>query len=347
MKKAIALILAICMCTVLAGCTKEDESQESKKEKNTTQAVETETVNNNAINPLTGVKDLDPNMVGKRPTAVMVNNIKIAQGVQTGAGEADMVFETLVEGGITRLLAVFSDIKKVSQLGTVRSARYTYAELAAGLDAHYVHCGKDEVYCGPLLTSIGLDSLDLGNNASSAGSRVSNGLSSEHTLYTYGDKLSSVEKSKRTDIKSDKKNLYKFAPEDEPQSFENPATKVRAYFSGSYSTGFEYDSALKKYARINSSGTAFVDYKTGEKEYFTNVFVLNTDVYNLSDNYHVRSQLDSGSGIYASGGTMTKIKWSKGSATSPLKFTLEDGTPLTINAGNSYICITEEGYKAE
>ena len=83
------------------------------------------------VNPLTGELNILPENVGKRPVAVMINNFKDgrnnAQGVQASLADADIIFESLAEGGITRLMAVFYDVSKVGQIGTVRSARYTYA----------------------------------------------------------------------------------------------------------------------------------------------------------------------------------------------------------------------------
>ena len=117
-------------------------------------------------------------------------------------------------------------------------------------------------------------------------------------------------------------------------------------FSDSYFTGFEYEKSSNKYIRKDSSGDSLVDYVTDKKERFTNVFVLYTNVYALSDGVHMRSLLDEGSGVYVSNGTQTPIKWSKGDASSPLKFTTTDGDELKLNAGNSYICITDSDYKS-
>ena len=59
-----------------------------------------------AVNPLTGLKNLPKEKANARPVAVMINNISVAQRVQTGLNAADIIYETEVEGGITRLMAV-------------------------------------------------------------------------------------------------------------------------------------------------------------------------------------------------------------------------------------------------
>ena len=86
-------------------------------------------------NPLTGVTELSKDKTDDRPVAIMINNITTAQPVQAGLNQADIIYETEVEGGITRLLAVYQDVSKAATIGTIRSARYAYVDLALGHNA--------------------------------------------------------------------------------------------------------------------------------------------------------------------------------------------------------------------
>ena len=85
-------------------------------------------------NPLTGEYGFNENAVGKRPVAVMVSNIKAALP-QYGIDEADIVYELPVEGGITRLMAIYADYTNVPDVCSVRSCRYYYPLIAYGMDA--------------------------------------------------------------------------------------------------------------------------------------------------------------------------------------------------------------------
>jgi hypothetical protein len=123
-----------------------------------------------SVNPLTGVKDLEIGKEKDRPVAVTINNISVAQPVQTGLGQADIVYETEVEGGITRLLALFQDVSKVKKLGTIRSARYVFIDLAMGHNAVYAHHGQDAYHAGPHLNDLDRLVIDVDN----AGVRISN-----------------------------------------------------------------------------------------------------------------------------------------------------------------------------
>lgn len=347
MKKIVSLTLAVVLCFSLASCGKKTGSR-IKDKATTSTSVTTTTKKVKVCNPLTGISGYSSKKLNQKPVAIMINNVNgggnyNAQAVQTGIGEADMVFETLVEGGITRLLAVYADISKVGQIGTVRSARISYAQLAAGLDAYYVHCLADNKYCGSgYRNGLGLADLDLGSNASSVAKRVSNGMAYEHTLYTFGDRIAEFVHNKYPNktIKSSAKNVYKFNSEKKPETFSKPAKNIAVRYSDTQTTYLRYNSDEKKYIRGNRNSN-MLDYVTGKKESFKNVIVMFTSVHSLPDNHHMKSELNSGTGYYLSEGTYKEIKWSKGGETKPLKFFDTNGKDLKLNAGNSYICITD------
>lgn len=284
-------------------------------------------------NPLTGEKNLSEEVASNRPVAIMINNLSIAQAVQTGVNKADIVYETEVEAGITRLMAVFQNVGAVGRIGTIRSARYVYVDLALGHNAVYLHCGQDDRYCGPHLKDIEHYTVDTGN----IGKRISNGLASEHTLYTEGSAVYSTyvngKKAKST------ATWQTFADENTAVTLSGgTANKINVPFSPGYSTGFDYDATTGKYVR-NFRGKTNKDYVTGETTSVKNVFVLLTPMSNYSDNYHRNISLQGGNGYYFVNGTYTPIKWTKGASTSSFKFTNTDGTPLTVNQGNSWVCI--------
>ncbi len=287
-------------------------------------------------NNLTGEEVFtDEQKVNNRPVAVMINNISTAQPVQTGLTKADIVYETEVEGGITRLLAVYKDISSVEKLGTVRSARYAYIDLAMGHDAIYVHHGMDYTYAASHLKDA--QTFALGTN--NAGVRIKNGLASEHTLYGYGDKMWDYLVNHKYNTKLDKvENWQKFADKDTAITYESVANTVTVPFSNAYKSVFKYDTESGKYVRYFKD-TLRRDYNTGESEYFKNIFVLETSIVDYPDGYHRKIDLSSGNGYYCVNGTYTPIKWAKGTASSGFKFTLEDGTPLEVNQGNSWVCI--------
>ncbi len=287
------------------------------------------------INPLTGEENLDEAAAKKRPVAITINNLSQAQAVQTGIGKADIVYETEVEGGITRLLALYQDTTGVDKIGTVRSARYAFVDLAMGHDAIYVHHGEDYLYAKSHLRDV--DHFTVSELA--GGARISNGLAREHTLYAYGDGLWSA--LAKAGFKLERKgtgNWQTFADPGDIIGFEGKAQSVTVPFSASYKSIFKYDSVAGRYVR-HFNATERKDYVTGESLYFKNVFVLMTSISNYPDGYHRNVALGKGTGYYFTNGTYTEINWSKGNASNGFTFTKGDGSPLTLSAGNSWICI--------
>ncbi len=91
------------------------------------------------INPLTG-EGLHEDISEKRPIAVMFNNLRKALP-QIGVAQADVIYEIVAEGGITRMMGLYQDLEGVGDLGSIRSARDYYVSLALGHDAIYIHAG--------------------------------------------------------------------------------------------------------------------------------------------------------------------------------------------------------------
>lgn len=346
MKRWISLSIALLLCLLTACSTPQSEAdpnptpqQETPAQDPTPQPEPT-----GSVSPYTGLP-IAEDLLSNRPVAVMVNNLAPAQAVQTGLNRADLVYEANVEGGITRLMAVFQDAGSVGQIGTVRSARYPYVDLAYALNAIYVHCGNDNVYCLPHMQELGVTDFDLAKGGPGKyGFREKNGLATEHTLYTTGEKV--IAGCKALSFETQMKPAESWTAFRSEAVAETPAggscTKLEVTFSKNYRTGFRYDAATQRYARYFRE-EARKDYKTGEAVTVKNVFVLFTTVQPYSDNYHMEVKLQGGTGYYVSQGGHEEIRWSKGKAADPLVFTKKDGSTFTANAGNSWICLVNTG----
>ncbi len=287
-------------------------------------------------NPLTGLYDLPEGKAKDRPVAIAINNISVAQSVQAGIQKADLVYETEVEGGITRLLALYQNVSAVEKIGTIRSARYVFVDLALGHNALYIHHGQDPVYCKPHLRDIDDINLSEGNY----GFRLKNGLAVEHTLYTNGEKLWSgmVKDGRKTENTKNTGDWATFADEAAAVVPKNSAKSISVLFSSSYRTVFRYDETNKTYTRYFRD-TLRKDTFTGETTQVQNVFVLLTSIQNYPDGYHRQVSLQGGDGYYCTNGAYTPIKWKKGNASSGFSFTNTDGTPLLVAPGRSWVCI--------
>lgn len=293
------------------------------------------TANDFSTNPLTGT-EVSKEIAARRPVAIMVNNVKTAQKVQTGVAKADIVYETEVEGGITRLMAVYQDISNIDKIGSVRSARYPYVDLALGHDAIYVHCGQDPTYCAPHLKDI--DDLSIDTNSKGA-KRISNGLSSEHTLYALGGDLwKNLSGSFKTDA-TRTGNWANFT--DEQLALDGGTAASVSVPLPTQTESFTYDAASGLYTRV-IGGTVLNDYFTGDQVQIKNVFILLTSISNYPDGKHRKVDLIGGDGYYITNGTVQFIKWSKGDAKNGLSFTDTNGNEIKVSAGKSWVCIADK-----
>ena len=337
-KKSLSLLLCVFLIG-LSGCATQTPPDNNKSDtKNPTSATkkDEEEKETKKQNPLTGLYDLEEGAQYNRPVAVMINNLSTAQKVQVGLTSADIIYETEVEGGITRLMALYQDISRVGQIGTIRSARYAYVDLAMGHNAMYIHCGTDMTYCKPHLDD--LDSVWIEDNEC-GGKRISNGLSREHTLYAYGDKVWEGLGAKGFDLKNSSVKLWQnFSGKNESViPSDVAATNITVPFSNSYKTVFTYDESAERY----TVGTR-KDANTGEAVTVKNVFILKTSISNYPDGTHKKVGLESGTGYYISNGRVLNINWSKGKAGNGFTFTTDNGYPISVNAGNSWVCIVNK-----
>lgn len=295
-------------------------------------------------NPLTGLP-MEEADEALRPVAVMFNNLKAAQP-QLGISRADIIYEVPAEGGITRMLGVFQTLEGVGELGSIRSSRPYYLELALGHDALYVHAGGSPAAYADI-PAWGVDNMDGVNGGSDAklfwrdaGRRKTMGY--EHSMLTSGENILGylAEGHFRTEHRDGYQYPQTFAEDGTPAN-GTPAEHVTLRFSP-YKTGtFDYDAATGRYL-AGQYGGPHMDGETGEQVSAVNLLVLETSISVISGDTEGRLTVKltgGGNGTYFCGGKSVPIRWSKADRNSPFVYALEDGTPLALGRGNSYVCI--------
>lgn len=335
MLKRLTAVGLMLLLLLSASCAKKPEAPQEEPKDEVQEPVKPAS----ALNPLTGLYEYE-GILNNRPVAVMINNDVRAQDAQAGLPEADIIYETEIEGGETRLMAVFQDVQKVENVGTIRSSRYAYIDLAMGHNAAYFHRGCDEVYAGPHLKD--LDRVDI--HEGNYGYRLKNGLALEHTLYAKGEKLWEAVSSKFSTMLEDVQPWQNFAAEGETVTLAGgAANKVTVPFSGNFKSIFVYDEATGLYER-NFKSKIPTEYFTKESTKVKNVIVCLTNIHDYPDGEHRNIPLEGGEGYYITNGTFQKIKWSKGESSAPLKFTYEDGSEFVMSAGNTWVCLANPRY---
>lgn len=296
---------------------------------------------NAGIDPLTGLPGYDDAAYGnKKAVAIVVENHPSARP-QWGMSKPDIVFEYEVEGGISRMLWVFSNLDEVpDEVGPVRSLRHDPYELALGYDFFLIHCGASNIAEGMYSTYSSYSRIDANKTDAFTYRNRTRDVAFEHTLVVEGDRLRDyvADHGMNTTIREECKNPFRFASAD-AQFILNAGSCTRLHFeySGYYTYTFNYNQSTNTYdLDINDYARKDAD---GIQCSYKNAIILYVDMRDVGDSSGHQDLLfeNGGSGIYATNGTYTNVTWQKDGATGMLKIYGPDGNELTLNAGNSYI----------
>ena len=297
-------------------------------------------------NPLTG-EGLDVDISGRRPVAVMFNNLKKALP-QVGVSQADVLYEIVAEGGITRIMGVFQDLEGVGDLGSIRSARDYYVSLALGHDAIYIHAGgSPQAY--DAFDNWGVTHIDFVNGPygkmcwRDPDRRKSAGL--EHSLFTSSEKVLEQMPSRfRLDHEEGYSAGWTFSKDPSPGDAVS-AQSITVPFS-KYKTGyFTYDSDKGRYfmeQHIDGADVSYVDGADGEPVGVSNVLVLYTDVSQVKGDDKGRMSVRTtgeGKGLLFRDGKLYEITWRRDKRTDCYSFQNGSGQPVPLAVGPSYINI--------
>ena len=284
-----------------------------------------------------------------RPYAIMINNADVARSLQSGLQDAYIIYEIIVEGGLTRIMAIYKD-SNVSLIGPIRSARHYFLDYALESDAIYVHYGWSP-YALSDFSKLGIDRIVVDNSktgwrdktlTNSSGKKVS----SEHTLFTSTDKLSKGIGSKRTERKNDLLLNYSIDELDLSKKEDAISAKnILIKYSGYEKTSYEYDEENKVYKRF-VNGKEHTDYVTKKQYTFKNIITYQVVNKTVSGDKKGRQDIDnigSGTGYYITNGAAVPIKWEKKSRKEQTIYRYLNGEEIIVNDGNTFIQIQPKG----
>jgi hypothetical protein len=276
-----------------------------------------------------------------RPIGVMIDNVKDAWP-QAGLQDAYIVYEIVVEGGQTRLFAVFKDANTES-IGPVRSSRHYYLDYAMENDAIYAHFG----WSPQAQRDISLLDINNLNGMTNAGNSYwrANDAVAPHNVFTSIEKLSSRAESLGYSLKTNKSNLLNYSVDEinlDKNINAKKADNIKINYSSYYFTSYQYDSTTKLYKR-SMINIAQIDKITG-KQYTTKNIIIATvsnhpDPENSDKGRQALDNIGSGNGYFITSGYSIPITWEKSSRSSQTIYKDLNGKKITVNDGNTYIQI--------
>ena len=334
-RKWISLLLAGALCLGLTACG-DDATSSSEPVIVIEDALKDAEIL--TVNPITGEALADGVSDGTRPVAVMIDNAPKALP-QRGIASADSIVEVLTEGGITRLMALYSDAGTMPRVGPVRSARDQLLQFALPLNAFAVHIGSS-VYANNLLNLYGcktIDGLYLGSTAFwfDESRKRDQGYAVEHCWYTDAGLVSAGIDAIGGERTGKGYMLLPFADAKSVPSGED-APDVSFSFSDQAAAGFTYQADTGKYLKTQN-GTPHIDELDGSQLAFDNVVILFAQTGLKEDAYCTDYDLSGGTGWYLRGGKAVALTWEKGAPESPLTLFDAEGGELKISPGRSYL----------
>ncbi|WP_418790682.1 DUF3048 domain-containing protein [Phosphitispora sp. TUW77] len=292
--------------------------------------------------PLSG--DLVPEgTTDRRPLAVMIENAPAARP-QSGLDKADIIYEILAEGAITRFLAIFLH-GDTAELGPVRSARPYYIERMFEYNAMYAYCGGSEE-AKKMVRVQGVAALDEFGVGMQAFWRIKE-RQAPHNLYTDTEKLRKVGE-KRGYKKTVEFPEFSFLGETEENPGGISADKVIINYYKSFSVvRWDYDTGTGLYFRTNG-GKAHKDAVTGKQLTGANIIIQYTKTRTIDDEGRRDIEMvGSGRALLLTGGKVHTGKWSKKEMRSQTFFYDENGAEWKLNPGQTWIEVVPTTLKVE
>ncbi|MBQ6129129.1 MAG: DUF3048 domain-containing protein, partial [Lachnospiraceae bacterium] len=216
---------------------------------------------------------VDEKIGNRRPVAIMLNNLKPAQPM-SGVSYADVVYEYVVEGGITRLMGVFENYDSLEKIGSVRSCREYFVYTALEFDAIYMHFGQAS-YAVELLDRDYVDNINGLGPAGDVSYYRTTDRQAPHNVYTSkaGIDAGIDMLGYRRDHYEGYKGKFKFCDLD--KEVTNEGGYSAKHIEPKYKINkpwFDYNEKTGKYDRFQYDGPQ-IDDLTGEQISYDNVIL--------------------------------------------------------------------------
>lgn len=292
---------------------------------------------------------IDEEKAALRPIAIMMGNTTAALP-QHGISHAGVVYESPVEGGLTRIMAIIHDYSAVEKVMSIRSCRHYFVHWALEYNAMYAHYGQSK-YALDILSQSYVHNLNgLDGSVGNAMYKRDDSRSAPHNAYTSGELiLKGIEvKEYPTALSEDYDRHFLFA-EDEDEQVQLEGGQDALVVKPGYLINkpwFEYNAEDGMYYRFQH-GDKQVDGIDNSQLSCKNIILQVSSVSVIDSKYGYLDveTVGSGNGYYVTNGKAIPITWSKDSVKEPTHYYKEDGTEITMNVGKTWICIIDDAYE--
>ncbi|WP_233491651.1 DUF3048 domain-containing protein [Blastococcus sp. TBT05-19] len=284
--------------------------------------------------PLTGVATTDP--VERPALAVKIENSPESRP-QSGLNSADVVWEEVVEGGITRFVAVYHSTLP-PEIGPIRSVRPMDAAIAAPLRGLFAFSGGQR----PFVDAVSAAGLQVVSHDGGAG-----GFYREQSRYAphnvYANPADFIAQADPAHLADPIEQFRMASAADQPSALGTgtPTAVVKLKLSGVSTPSWGWDPAQQSWMRFEGSTPA--TQADGQQLKATNVVVLRVDIVNTrytdpaGNPVPETDMVGGGQALVATGGRTLQANWTKASASDRVVLTDAHGTPILLAPGNTWV----------
>lgn len=287
------------------------------------------------MSPFTGMMTEEENKM--RPVLATINNHPLARP-QSGISEADIVYEFIAEGNVTRLLALFQS-ELPEQIGPIRSARDYFIYTAKGLDAFYVAHG----YSPDALALLRANYVDHVNGMQYDGTlfKRSSDRKAPHNSYVSKESILTAMEKVSANKEISKMPTLSFHEALESVKIGDTANNivVKNGTHPNFTSSYSYDDELGTYDRtVNDVVT--IDKANDQKVELSNVLVFEAQHRTIDAEGRQAVDIETGGkALLFQGGTAKAIEWRN---IDGILEPVENGTPVKLVPGKTWIHIVSQ-----
>lgn len=293
--------------------------------------------------PLTGLELKSKEDTKKPVAAVMIENTPEARP-QSGLAKAEIVYEAIAEGGITRFLAFYQN-EKPELLGPVRSLRDYYVDWLTPYDATVLHVGGSAKSLNRIRSGSYKDADEMLN--SGLYWRASDRWA-PHNVYTNFENIDKFNESKN--FTSSQPKEFKRSDVKDEDNENITASKINLSFGvdKNYNVQYTYQNESKSYQRhfvsYNASPQAHLDREEGQISPAVVITIESPMQAVMEDGYRESIQtIGTGRAHIFQNGQAMEATWKKDSVESQIKFIDKDGKEISLARGKTWISIIPAG----
>lgn len=271
-----------------------------------------------------------------RPIAVMIDNNKSAWP-QAAINDAYMVYEIIVEGGESRLMALFKNVD-LEKIGPVRSSRHYFLDYVMENDAMYAHFGASYI-ADEQIPQLGINNIN-GMLEDGTTYKRDTSRNAPHNAFTSTQKILESANKKGYRTTSDQRSVLNYTTDEVLLEDGTDATYVKIPYSSFNVVEYNYNEETKMYTRT-SKGTQQTDLNTGDSIATKNIIITFAENYSVESGSVLQEVKNIGKlkGYYITNGKAIEITCEKTDRRSKTVYKDLQGNEIKVNDGNTFIQI--------